>query len=106
MSGGHHLPAHGPGLLYLVAVVDWHSRYVVALRLSNTMEAGFCAGALEEALDRGRPEVFNTEQGSQFTNWEFTQDHGVGISMDGKGRYANNIFVEGPWRTVKRRGVP
>ena len=92
------------GFLYLVALMDWHSRYVVAWRLSNTLEAGFCAGVLEEALDRGRPEVVNTDQGSQFTNWEFTQvlqDHGVRNSMDGKGRYSDNIFVHGPWRTVK-----
>ena len=76
--------------LYLVAVMDWHSRYVVAWRLSNTLEAGFCAEALEEALARkGRPEVFNTDQGSQFTSLEFTQvlqEQGVKISMDGKGR--------------------
>ena len=76
------------GFLYLVAVMDWYSRYVVAWRLSNTLDAGFCAEALEEALGRGKPEVFNTDQGSQFTSWEFTQvlqDRGVGISMDGKG---------------------
>ena len=92
------------GFLYLVAVMDWHSRYVVSWRLSNTLEAGFCVEALSEAMDRGRPEVFNTDQGSQFTSQEFTQvlqDHGVKISMDGKGRYADNIFVERLWRTVK-----
>ena len=91
------------GFLYLVAVLDWHSRYVLAWRLSNTLEAGFCAGALEEALANGQPEVFNTDQGSQFTSLEFTQvlqDRGVGISMDGKGRYSDNIFVELLWRTV------
>ncbi len=96
------------GFLYLVAVMDWHSRYVVAWRLSNTLEAGFCAAALEEALAKGQPEVFNTDQGSQFTSLEFTQvlqDRGVRISMDGKGRYQDNIFVERLWRTVKYEEV-
>ena len=96
------------GFLYLVAVMDWHSRYVLSWRLSNTLEAGFCAEALTEALGRGRPEVFNTDQGSQFTSQEFTQvlqDRGVKISMDGKGRYADNIFVERLWRTVKYEEV-
>ena len=96
------------GFLYLVAILDWHSRYVVAWRLSNTLEAGFCAEALEEALARGRPEVFNTGQGSQFSSREFTQvlqDRGVKISMDGKGSYQDNIFVERLWRTVKYEEV-
>ena len=96
------------GFLYLVAVMDWHSRYVLSWRLSNTLEAGFCAEALVEALERGGPEVFNTDQGSQFTSREFTQvlqDRGVKISMDGKGRYADNIFVERLWRTVKYEEV-
>ena len=96
------------GFLYLVAVMDWHSRYVVAWRLSNTLEAGFCAEALTEALGCGRPEVFNTDQGSQFTSREFTQilqDHSVKISMDGRGRYQDNIFVERLWRTVKYEEV-
>ena len=104
------------GFLYLVAVMDWHSRYVLSWRLSNTpdrgrgqaLEAGFCAEALEEALTKGRPEVFNTDQGSQFTSLEFTQvlqEHGVKISMDGKGRYQDNIFVERLWRTVKYEEV-
>ena len=96
------------GFLYLVVIMDWHSRYVVAWRLSNTLEAGFCAEALEEALGKGKPEVFNTDQGSQFTSWEFTQvlqDRGVRISMDGKGRYQDNIFVERLWRTVKYEEV-
>ena len=77
-------------------------------RLSNTLEAGFCIEALSEAMDRGRPEVFNTDHGSQFTSQEFTQvlqDRGVKISMDGKGRYADNIFVERLWRTVKYEEV-
>ena len=96
------------GFLYLVAVMDWHSRYVLTWRLSNTLEAGFCAEALEEALSQGQPEVFNTDQGSQFTSLEFTQvlkDCGVRISMDGKGRYQDNIFVERLWRTVKYEEV-
>ena len=96
------------GFLYLVVVMDWHSRYVVAWRLSNTLEAGFCTEALTEALAWGRPEVFNTDQGSQFTSREFIQvlqDRGVKISMDGKGRYADNIFVERLWRTVKYEEV-
>ena len=96
------------GFLYLVAVMDWHSRYVVSWRLSNTLEAGFCAEALEEAPGKGRPEVFNTDQGSQFTSLEFTQvlkEQGVKISMDGKGRYQGNIFVERLWRTVKYEEV-
>ena len=96
------------GFLYLLAVMDWHSRYVVAWRLSNTLEAGVCTEALTEALARGRPEVFNTDQGTQFSSREFTQvlqDRGVKISMDGKGRYADNIFVERLWRTVKYEEV-
>ena len=102
-----HLPMER-GFLYLVAVMDWHSRYVLSWRLSNTLEAGFCAEALVEALERGGPEVFNTDQGSQLTSQEFTQalqDRGVKISMDGKGRYADNIFVERLWRTVKYEEV-
>ena len=96
------------GFLYLVAIMDWHSRYVVAWRLFNTLEAGFCTEALEKALARGKPEVFNTDQGSQFTSLEFTQvlqENGVKISMDGNGRYSDNIFVERLWRTVKYEEV-
>ena len=96
------------GFLYLVAIIDWHSRYVVAWRLSNTLDAGFCVDALREVLGPRRPEVFNTDQGSQFTSREFTQvlqDHGVKISMDGRGRYADNILVERLWRTVKYEEV-
>ena len=96
------------GFLYLVAIMDWHSRCVVASRLSNTLEADFCVDALKEALGQGQPEVFNTDQGSQFTSLEFTQalqEHGVKISMDGKGRYNDNIFVERLWRTVKYEEV-
>ena len=96
------------GFLYLVAVMDWCSRYVLAWRLSNTMDAGFCAEALEEALGKGQPEVFNTDQGGQFTSWEFTQvlqDRGVRISMDGRGRYQDNIFLERLWWRVKYEEV-
>ena len=96
------------GFLYLVAIMDWHSRYVVAWGLSNTLEAGFCAEALTEALNQGTPDVFNTDQGSQFTSREFTQilqDHSVKISMDGRGRYQDNILVERLWRTVKYEEV-
>ena len=94
------------GFLYLVAIMDWHSRYVVAWGLSNTLETGFCAEALGDALNQGTPEVFNTDQGSQFTSREFTQilqDRGVKISMDGRGRYQDNILVERLWRSA---GVP
>ena len=96
------------GFLYLVAIMDWHSRCVVAWRLSNTLDADFCVEALEEALGQGRPETFNTDQGSQFTGDGFTgllEQHGVRISMDGKGRYSDNIFVERLWRTVKYEEV-
>ena len=81
---------------------------MVAWRLSNTLSADFCLEALAEAMRKGRPEVFNTDQGSQFTSLEFTQvlqEHGVRISMDGKGRYSDNIFVERLWRTVKYEEV-
>ena len=96
------------GFLYLVAIMDWHSRYVVAWRLSNTLEADCCVDALQEALEQVQPEVFDTDQGSQFTSLEFTQalqEHGVKISMDGKGRYSDNIFVERLWRTLRYQEV-
>ncbi len=96
------------GFLYLVAIMDWYSRYVLAWRLSNTLDADFCVEALEEALSKGKPEIFNTDQGSQFTGEAFTgllKQHGVRISMDGKGRYRDNIFVERLWRTVKYEEV-
>ena len=96
------------GFLYLVAIMDWHSRYVVSWRLSNTLEADFCIEVLQEALGQGQPKVFNTDQGSQFTSRGFIrmlQDHQVKISMDGKGRYRDNIFVERLWRTVKYEEV-
>jgi putative transposase len=96
------------GFLYLVAIMDWYSRYVLAWRLSNTLDADFCIEALEEALRQGTPEIFNTDQGSQFTSQAFTgllEDHGTRISMDGKGRYLDNLFVERLWRTVKYEEV-
>jgi putative transposase len=96
------------GFLYLVAIMDWFSRCVLAWRLSNTLDADFCAVALEEALSKGRPEIFNTDQGSQFTSEAFTgllKHHEVRISMDGKGRYLDNLFVERLWRTVKYEEV-
>jgi putative transposase len=93
------------GFLYLVAVMDWYSRKVLAWRLSNTMTADFCVEALEEALAPfGPPEIFNTDQGSQFTSQAFTgtlKTAGVAISMDGKGRWMDNVFIERLWRTVK-----
>jgi len=96
------------GFLYLVAIMDWYTRYVVAWSLSNTLDAAFCVETLEEALSKGTPEIFNTDQGSQFTSEGFTgllAQHNVRISMDGKGRYADNIFIERLWRTVKYEEV-
>ena len=96
------------GFLYLVAVMDWYSRQVLSWRLSNTMDADFCADALEEALRHGKPEIFNTDQGSQFTGEVFTgvlEQHGVRISRDGKGSYNDNLFIERLWRTVKYEEV-
>jgi putative transposase len=97
------------GFVYLTAVVDLFSRRVLAHRISITMEAAFCVEALEEALAKhGRPEIFNTDQGSQFTGVEFTGvllKHGVAISMDGKGAWRDNVFVERLWRSVKYEEV-
>lgn len=97
------------GFLYLVAVMDWHSRKVLSWRLSNTMDTRFCLDALEEAIERyGAPEMFNTDQGSQFTSDKFTgtlNAHGIKISMDGKGRWVDNVFVERLWRSVKYEEV-
>jgi len=93
------------GFLYLVAIMDWHSRKVLSWRLSNTLDAEFCAAALEEALVKyGIPDIFNTDQGCQFTSYEFTQilkDAGVKISMDGKGRWMDNVMIERLWRSMK-----
>ncbi len=89
----------------LVAIMDWHSRAVLSWRLSNTLDADFCVAALEEAMNHyGVPEIFNTDQGSQFTGQDFTQtlkDAGVSISTDGKGRWMDNVFIERLWRSVK-----
>jgi putative transposase len=96
------------GFLYLVAVMDWVSRYVLAWRLSNLLDTSFCISALEEALSKGRPEIFNTDQGSQFTDEDFTsvlRAHEVAISMDGRGRFSDNIFVERLWRSLKYEEV-
>ena len=96
------------GFLYLVAIMDWHSRHVLAWKLSNTMDTSFCVAALEEALGKERPEIFNTDQGSQFTSEAFTQtlqEQRVQVSMDGKGRYLDNIFVERLWRSIKYEEV-
>ena len=93
------------GFLYLVAVMDWSSRKVLSWRVSNTMDVEFCIDALEEALARfGRPEIFNTDQGSRFTSPRFTgvlREAGVGISMDGRGRWMDNVFIERLWRSLK-----
>jgi putative transposase len=96
------------GFLYLVAVIDWYSRYVVAWRLSNTMDASLCLDALDDALRRGRPEIFNTDQGAQFTSTAFTdklEAAAVRISMDGRGRWLDNVFVERLWRSLKHEEV-
>lgn len=97
------------GFVYLVAIVDWFSREVLAWRLSITLSADFCIEALEEALARhGRPEIFNTDQGSQFTSIDFVKvlkDAEIAISMDGKGAWRDNVFVERLWRTVKYEEV-
>ena len=97
------------GFLYLVAIMDWATRHVLAWRLSNTMDTRFCLEALNEALARhGKPEIFNTDQGSQFTSLAFTQvlkDADVAISMDGRGRCMDNIFIERLWRSLKYEAV-
>jgi len=97
------------GFVYLVAIIDWFSRRVLAWRLSNTLDTDFCVEALQEALSRfGSPEIFNTDQGSQFTSNDFTAvllERGIKISMDGKGRYLDNIFVERLWRSLKYEEV-
>jgi putative transposase len=96
------------GFMYLVVVMDWYSRYVLSWELSNTLEAGFCIEALETALQRRRPEIFNSDQGAQYTSWAFTnrlQEAAVRISMDGRGRAFDNIFVERFWRTLKYEDI-
>ena len=96
------------GFLYLTAVIDWFSRYVLAWELSNTMEVAFCLSVLEEALTEGSPDIFNTDQGAQYTSPDFTGRlllDGIQISMDGRGRALDNVFVERLWRSVKYEEV-
>jgi putative transposase len=102
-----YIPLQG-GYVYLTAIMDWYSRYVLSWRLSNTLDGAFCIAALEEALVNGQPEIFNTDQGVQFTSLAFTEclaSRGVAISMDGRGRALDNVFVERLWRTVKYEEV-
>ena len=102
-----YIPMRG-GYVYLTAVIDWYSRYVLSWRLSNTLDGAFCIAALEEALAINTPEIFNTDQGVQFTSMAFTsclESRGVAISMDGRGRALDNVFVERLWRTVKYEEV-
>jgi putative transposase len=97
------------GFCYLVAIMDWASRKVLAWRLSNTLDASFCTEALEEAIRKyGTPDIFNTDQGSQFTSdafLEILEKHSIDISMDGKGRWLDNVFIERLWRSVKYEDV-
>ena len=96
------------GFLYLVAVMDWYSRHVLSWKLSNTMDVDFCLEALDEALDQGVPEIFNTDQGSQFTSPLFTERliaRRIAISMDGKGRALDNVFIERLWRSLKYEDI-
>ena len=96
------------GFIYLVAIMDWFSRYVLAWEVSTSIDSGFCVSALDWALTKAQPEIFNTDQGAQFTSNIFTgrlEDQGITISMDGRGRFLDNIFVERLWRTVKYEEV-
>jgi putative transposase len=96
------------GFVYLFAVIDWYSRFVLSWEISTTLDVAFCLEGLERALRFGRPEIFNTDQGSQFTSSDFTgrlQKAGISISMDGRGRALDNIFVERLWRTVKYEDI-
>jgi len=96
------------GFMYLVAIIDWHSRYVIGWRLSNSLESSFCVDVLNQALERRKPEIFNTDQGVQFTSRIFTgrlEAAGVQISMDGKGRALDNVFIERLWWSVKYENV-
>jgi putative transposase len=96
------------GFLYLVVILDWYSRCILAWRLSNSLESVFCLEALREALQSGQPEIFNTDQGSQFTSTEFIallESRGIRVSMDGAGSYSDNLFVERFWRTLKYEEV-
>jgi putative transposase len=96
------------GFVYLTAVMDWYSRYVLSWRLSTTLDNDFCCEALQEALTKGRPQIFNTDQGVQFTSRSFTgilENHDISISMDGRGRALDNVFVERLWRTIKYENI-
>ena len=96
------------GFMFLTAVIDWFSRYVLSWRLSNTLEGRFCLEALDEALAAGRPEIFNTDQGSQFTAADYTgrlEETGIAVSRDGRGRALDNVFVERLWRSVKYEDI-
>jgi putative transposase len=96
------------GYLYLVAIIDWHSRFILSWRLSNSLESDFCVDALKEAFEYGKPRIFNTDQGVQFTSHFFTNEllrRSIEISMDGKGHYWDNIIVERLWRTIKYEEV-
>jgi putative transposase len=96
------------GFMFLAAVIDWHSRFVLSWRLSNTLDGRFCLEALEAALNGGHPEIFNTDQGSQFTARAFTgrlEEAGIAVSMDGRGRALDNVFVERLWRSLKYEEV-
>jgi putative transposase len=102
-----YIPLRG-GFVYLVAIMDWYSRYVLAWRLSNRLDGAFCLEALDEALANGRPEIFNSDQGAQFTSAEFTSrllDRAVAISMDGRGRALDNVFIERLWRSLKYEDI-
>ena len=112
-----HSPGHRPdityirlahGFVYLVAIMDWYSRRVLSWRLSNTLDTDFCLEVLEEALKHGKPEIFNTDQGCQFTSESFTRrikEAGIQISMDGRGRVFDNIMIERLWRTLKYQDI-
>ena len=96
------------GFMYLAATLDWYSRYVVSWKVSNSLESSFCLEMLEQALSMGNPAIFNTDQGSQFTSQEWVaalQSRGIAISMDGKGRWMDNVFVERLWRSVKYEDI-
>jgi len=98
-----YIPMHG-GFLYLVAIMDWFSRFVLSWELSNTMETGFCLAALDVAFTFGQPEIWNSDQGSQFTSADFLaplKKRGIAISMDGRGRALDNVFIERLWRSLK-----
>jgi len=104
-QGAHASATIYKGFMYLVAIMDWHSRKVLSWRVSNSMDADFCVEALEEAIGKyGCPEIFNTDQGSQFTSELFTKvlkENDIKISIDGRGRFQDNIFIERLWWTVK-----